>query len=60
MRTQEEIKDRVRYVLIEHINGDKLNQLMTEPENAFPSFLESLVNDVTTLVLDEISFGRKR
>ncbi len=57
MRTPEEIKERVMMLLVEEMN--KSPQLLTEPENAVPKFLEDVSNKVVELVLDEISFRRK-
>lgn len=57
MRTPNQIKERVMLLLIEEIN--KQPNLMKEPENAIPKFLDEVSNKLSELVLDEISFRRK-
>ncbi len=57
MRTPDQIKERVTMLLVEEMN--KAPQLLTEPENAVPKFLEDVSSKIVELVLDEISFRRK-
>ncbi len=57
MRTPAEIKERIMLLLIEEMN--KSPQMLSEPENAVPKFLEDVSNKLAELVLDEISFRRK-
>ena len=45
--------------LIEDINGPKLSQLMVEPENVFPGFIEAITNHIYEITMDEIEM-RKR
>ena len=57
MRSPDQIKERVMMLLVEEIN--KSPNLMKEPENVLPKFLEDVSNKLSELVLDEISFRRK-
>lgn len=57
MRTEEEIKDRIRLALVEDMN--KIQDVLKEPENQFPQFLERLTNHLFEITMDEIIY-RKR
>ena len=57
MRTQEELKERIRMALVEDMNN--IQEIMKEPENQIPPFLEKLTNHIFEIVLDEITFKRK-
>lgn len=57
MRSTEEIKERVELAIVEAIN--KRSQLVNEPENLIPAFIQNLTNTITEIVLDEIEFRRR-
>lgn len=57
MRSEVEIKERIRMALVEDLNN--LPAILKEPENQLPQFLEKLTNHLFEITLDEITF-RKR
>lgn len=57
MRSTEEIKERVELAIVEAIN--KRSELVNEPENLIPVFIQNLTNTITEIVLDEIEFRRR-
>ena len=58
MRTEDQLRERIRMALVEDMNN--LPNVLKEPENQFPQFLEKITNHVTEIVLDEIAFRRLR
>lgn len=57
MRTPEELKERIRMALVEDMNN--IQEVLKEPENQFPQFLEKITNHLLEITMDEISFRRK-
>lgn len=57
MRTEEELKERIRMALVEDMNN--IQEVMKEPENQIPQFLEKITNHLVEIFLDEITFKRK-
>lgn len=60
MRTPDQVRERITMLLVEEINRVGFKKMEEEPENTVPKFIEDLASELTELVLDEISFGRKR
>lgn len=58
MRTESEIRERIRMMLVENLNN--LPDILKEPENQFPEFLEKLTNHLHEIIVDEIAFRRIR
>ena len=59
MRTENEIKDRIRLTLIENMNRRDFRNILEEPENALPQFIEDLTIHLHELVIDEITNRRR-
>jgi hypothetical protein len=57
MRTPEELKERIRMALVEDMNN--IQEVLKEPENQFPQFLERITTHLHEIMLDEIAFKRK-
>ncbi len=58
MRTDEELKERIRMALVEDMQN--ISSVLKEPENQFPQFLEKITTHLHEIMLDEIMFRRKR
>lgn len=56
MRTEQQIKERIQFAIIEEIQSTNLLQ---EPESYLSKFIENLTDKLTEITLDEITF-RKR
>ncbi len=54
MRSPEELKERIRMALVEDMNN--LPEILKEPENQFPQFIELVTNHLHELMMDEIAF----
>lgn len=59
MRQPSQIRERVEAAIIEEIQATNLIA-QREPENYIPRFIQTLTDKLTELVLDEISFGRRK
>lgn len=59
MRTEDQIRERIRFALIEEIGDKDFKNLATEPENIIPAFIERVTNRVLEVTLDEIAFNRR-
>lgn len=59
MRTEEELKDRIRHAVIQEIQISNVITNAQEPERYIPVFVENLTRTISEIVLDEIMFRRK-
>ncbi len=58
MRSEEELKERIRMALIEDMSN--VESVLKEPENQFPQFIEKLTNHLSEIMIDEITYRNKR
>jgi len=56
MRSPEAIKERIQMAIVEEIQSINL---LKEPENYIPKFIDILTNKLTEITLDEIEFRRR-
>ena len=56
MRTYSQLVDRIQMAIVEQLNANP--QIFKEPENAVPVFIEKLTQQLTELVLDEVTYRR--
>ena len=58
MRTEAELKERIRMALVEDMQN--LSEVLKEPENQFPQFLEKVTTHLHEIMIDELMFRRLR
>lgn len=56
----EQLRDRIRMLVVQEISATNLIAQQENPQQYIPRFIETLTQNLHELVIDELTYGRRK